>query len=147
MNPQRKRRLLFIGLLIAGTGTAAGLALYAFNQNMMYYYKPAEVVSGEAPANTTIRVGGLVVSGSVHKEDESTDVSFVITDLHSNIRVQYKGILPDLFREGQGVVVRGRLNKEGIFVAEEVLAKHDEKYMPPEVADSLSENANGTRPQ
>ena len=137
MNLQRKRRLMLIGILVTGVTLAAALALYAFNQNMMYYFKPSEVVGGMAPANTTIRLGGLVVAGTVQKAEDSTDVRFVITDLSSNISVHYAGILPDLFRDGQGVVVKGKLDNTGVFVAEEVLAKHDENYMPPEVAASL----------
>jgi cytochrome c-type biogenesis protein CcmE len=123
MTPKRRNRIILITLMLAGVGVAVGFALKAFNENLMFFYKPSEVVAGTAPAGHLIRVGGLVTEGSVQRQE--------------TITVQYTGILPDLFREGQGIVARGRLGEDRVFVAEEVLAKHDENYMPPEVADAL----------
>lgn len=124
-------------LLILGVGVAVAMALTAFNQNLMYFFTPSQVVEGEAPKDRAFRTGGLVKEGSVKREADGTTVTFVITDTVNETRIRYSGILPDLFREGQGIVANGRLNPNGVFVANEVLAKHDENYMPPEVADSL----------
>lgn len=137
MTPVRKKRLLLILALVAGVGVAATLVLQAFNQNMMFYYAPKEVKAGKAPANHDFRVGGLVVAGTVKRDPSSLDVHFDITDMTETVTVKYTGILPDLFREGQGIIARGRLLPDGVIEAAEVLAKHDENYMPPEVADSL----------
>jgi len=138
MTPKRKKRLILIGLMVAGVGVAIAVALKAFNENLMFFYTPSAVVSGEAPAGHLIRVGGLVTNGSVKRQADGLTVTFDITDNAETVTVQYTGILPDLFREGQGIVARGRLQDGGkLFVAEEVLAKHDENYMPPEVADAL----------
>jgi len=137
MNPKRKKRLILIALMVAGVGIASGLALKAFNENLMFFYSPSEVAAGEAPAGHPIRVGGLVTNGSVQRLEDGLTVQFDITDNIKTIAVQYTGILPDLFREGQGIVAHGRLNNDRLFVADEVLAKHDENYMPPEVADAL----------
>ena len=137
MSPQRRNRLVLILAIVVGVTTATGFALYAFNQNMMFFFSPTEVLQGKAPQQHTFRVGGMVVNGSLAKDGQSTRVRFQVTDNVNNLGVQYQGILPDLFREGQGVVVRGRLNTAGQFIADEVLAKHDENYMPPEVAASL----------
>jgi cytochrome c-type biogenesis protein CcmE len=138
MTPKRRKRLILIAAMVAGVGVAIGVALKAFNENLMFFYTPSAVVGGEAPAGHLIRVGGLVEKGSVKRQKDGLTVTFDITDFAETIKVQYTGILPDLFREGQGIVARGRLRDgSNLFVAEEVLAKHDEKYMPPEVADAL----------
>ena len=137
MKPARKKRLFFIVFLITGVTVAAGFAFYAFNQNLMFYFSPSEVKQGKAPVNKLFRMGGMVVDGTFKKEPESLKVHFDITDYEKTVTVEYTGLLPDLFREGQGIISRGKLNSEGVFVAEEVLAKHDENYMPPEVAESL----------
>ena len=137
MTPKRRKRLLLILLMISGVAVAAGIALKAFNENLMFFYSPSNVVAGEAPLNHLIRVGGLVTMGSVQRQSDGLTVKFDVTDNAETITVQYTGILPDLFREGQGIVAHGRLNDDRLFVADEVLAKHDENYMPPEVADAL----------
>jgi cytochrome c-type biogenesis protein CcmE len=137
MTPKRKQRLLLIAAMVIGVGVAAGFALKAFNQNLMFFYTPSKVVAGEAPIGRMIRVGGLVTKGSVKRQTDGLTVHFDITDYAHSMTVQYTGILPDLFREGQGIVAHGKLQQDGSFVADEVLAKHDEKYMPPEVADAL----------
>ena len=137
MTPARKKRLFFIIFLVTGIAVAAGFALYAFNQNLMFYFSPAEVKQGKAPVNKLFRMGGMVVDGSFKKEKDSLKVFFDLTDYEKTVTVEYTGLLPDLFREGQGIISRGKLNSDGVFVAEEVLAKHDENYMPPEVAESL----------
>jgi cytochrome c-type biogenesis protein CcmE len=137
MTPKRKKRLILIALMVAGVGVAIAVALKAFNENLMFFYTPSAVAGGEAPAGHLIRVGGLVTNGSVKRQADGLTVNFDITDNAETITVQYTGILPDLFREGQGIVARGRLQESKLFIAEEVLAKHDENYMPPEVADAL----------
>jgi cytochrome c-type biogenesis protein CcmE len=123
--------------VLAGVAIAAALAFQAFRQNMMLFYDPSQVVAGEAPAGRTFRLGGMVTSGSVAREPGSLEVRFVVTDFAHSVPVSYTGVLPDLFREGQGVIAHGKLGADGVFTADEVLAKHDENYMPPEVADSL----------
>ncbi len=133
----RHKRLVFILLGLAGLGIAAGLALNAFQSNLVFFYSPSQVFSGEAPVNKPFRVGGLVEPGSVKKD--GLKVSFVVTDNVKSIPVRYEGILPDLFREGQGVVAQGRLGSDNQFLAEQVLAKHDENYMPPEVEGVLKD--------
>ena len=137
MTPKRKKRIMLIGLMLAGVAIAAGFALQAFNENLMFFYTPSEVSAGEAPAGRMIRVGGLVTEGSVQRQRDGLTVQFDVTDNNKTITVQYTGILPDLFREGQGIVAHGQLQQDRLFVAAEVLAKHDENYMPPEVADAL----------
>jgi cytochrome c-type biogenesis protein CcmE len=122
--------------IVAGVGIATAFALKAFNQNLLYYYSPTQVHAGEAPESRSIRVGGLVENGSVQRAPGSLEVTFTLTDYQQTVPVSYTGVLPDLFREGQGIIARGKFDS-GRFVAEEVLAKHDENYMPPEVADSL----------
>lgn len=137
MTPKRRQRLLLIAIMVIGVGIAAAFALNAFNENLMFFYTPSKVVAGDAPAGHLIRVGGLVTKGSVQRQTDGLTVTFDITDNAETIQVQYTGILPDLFREGQGIVAHGRLQGDRLFVADEVLAKHDENYMPPEVADAL----------
>ena len=143
LNAKRKRRLMMVGLLVVGVGIAAALALSAFRENILYFYSPTEVLAGEAPVGHKFRLGGLVVEGSVKRETDGLTVHFGLTDTAKEIPVMYSGILPDLFREGQGIVAHGRLNEAGVFVADEVLAKHDENYMPPEVAAALEEAMPG----
>jgi cytochrome c-type biogenesis protein CcmE len=133
----RHRRMALVALIVVGVAGAAVFALQAFDKNLLYYYSPSQVASGEAPSGRTFRVGGLVTDGSVKRESGSLEVRFDVTDYAHTVTVSYSGVLPDLFREGQGIIARGHLGSDGLFVAEEVLAKHDENYMPPEVADSL----------
>jgi cytochrome c-type biogenesis protein CcmE len=142
MNPVRRKRLILISIMVAGVGTAVGFALYAFNQNMMFYYSPTEVMAGKAPAHAHIRLGGVVVKGSFKRVPKSIRCIFDLSDGGKTVKVQYDGVLPDLFREGQVILAKGRLDGHGTFVADEVLAKHDEKYMPREVAESLKKAAN-----
>jgi len=137
MRPKRRQRLIFVVVLILGVGAATALALRAMGQNMLYFYSPSQIHAGDAPLDHPVRVGGLVVPGSVKRDPGSLTVQFKLTDNAQTVPVRYTGILPDLFREGQGIVALGRLDGRGVFTAEEVLAKHDEKYMPPEVADAL----------
>jgi cytochrome c-type biogenesis protein CcmE len=133
----RQKRMVFVALIVAGVTAAAVFALQAFDENLLYYYSPTQVADGEAPPAREFRVGGLVTDGSVRRESGSLEVRFDVTDYAHSVTVAYSGVLPDLFREGQGIIARGRLGGDGVFVASEVLAKHDENYMPPEVADSL----------
>ena len=137
MKPHRRQRLILIGLMLAGIGLASTFALKAFNENLMYFFSTTDVVEGKAPQDTLFRLGGMVVKGSLERPGEDLLVRFKLSDFNKEVTVEYSGILPDLFREGQGIVAKGRLDDKGVFVAEEVLAKHDENYMPPEVADSL----------
>ena len=137
MKPHRRQRLLLIGLMVIGVGIAVTLATRAFNENLMYFFSTSDVVAGKAPENTLFRIGGMVVEGSVQRPYDDLMVRFELTDYEKIVVVEYTGILPDLFREGQGIVAKGKLTNQGVFVAEEVLAKHDENYMPPEVADTL----------
>ena len=137
MTPARKKRLYLVVLILIGIATATGLAINAFNENLMFFYSPSEVAEGKAPTDHPFRVGGLVTNGSVQRQADGLTVQFELTDNQKAVTVEYTGILPDLFREGQGIVSMGRLRGDGVFVADEVLAKHDENYMPPEVADTL----------
>ncbi len=139
MNPQRRNKLIIIAVLIIGIGTAAALGLRAFQQNLIYFYSPMQIAAGESPSNRAFRVGGLVVAGSVERDPKSLAVSFTLTDTLKDVRVYFSGVLPDLFREGQGIVANGRMGSDGTFIASEVLAKHDENYMPPEVAKALAD--------
>lgn len=141
MKPHRKQRLILIGLMLIGIGLAATFALKAFNENLMYFFSTTDVSEGKAPKDALFRLGGMVVKGSVERPSEDLLVRFKLSDFSKEVTVEYSGILPDLFREGQGIVAKGRLDNRGVFVAEEVLAKHDENYMPPEVADSLKKPA------
>jgi cytochrome c-type biogenesis protein CcmE len=131
--------LYLILLIVTGVGIAAALALNAFNQNLMFFYSPSEVNAGASPADHPFRLGGLVTDGSVKRLANGLTVQFDVTDLKKSVSIQYTGILPDLFREGQGIVAHGKMRDDGVFVADEVLAKHDENYMPPEVAAALNE--------
>jgi cytochrome c-type biogenesis protein CcmE len=138
MIARHKRMVLVFGIL-AGVGLAAWLGTQAFRSNVMFFFDPSQIVAGEVPAGERFRLGGMVAKGSVEKTAGTLDVHFLVTDYKHTVPVKYSGILPDLFRDGQGVVAHGRL-KDGVFVADEILAKHDEKYMPPEVAASLKNN-------
>ena len=143
----RKRRRLYIvltGLLLLGGATA--LVLTAFEENILFFYSPSDLQAEPPPPGRVIRMGGLVEEGTVEKSGDSVAVSFRITDLSHSIPVTYSGILPDLFREGQGVVTQGVLGPDGVFQAQEVLAKHDETYMPPEVADALKKSGQWRDP-
>jgi len=140
MKPKRKQRLILIVFLLVGFGTVIGLAMYALSENINLFYNPSQIANGEAPQNARIRAGGMVVEGSVKRSADSLAIQFELTDYAANISVEFTGILPDLFREGQGIVALGRLDSNTIFIADEVLAKHDETYMPPEVADALEKS-------
>lgn len=135
MTPARRRRLALALFLLAGSAAAAALLLRAFSSNLTFFYTPAQLAAGEAPPQRAVRIGGLVDAGSVRRAGLRT--SFAVTDTAATVAVEYEGVLPDLFREGQGVVARGRLGADGVFRATEVLAKHDENYMPPEAAAAL----------
>ena len=137
----RQQRMLAVGLVVAGIAIATALTLQAFKENMMFFVEISEVVKGNHPTDRNFRVGGLVINGSVRRQPGKLEVQFDLTDLDSELTVAYEGILPDLFREGQGIIAHGSLDGAGIFVADEVLAKHDENYMPPEVAESLAKHA------
>jgi len=141
MSPVRKKRFYMVLLLLAGISIATFLVIQSFSQNMMFFFSTSEVKQGKAPVDRDFRLGGLVVEGSVKRDETSLTVRFDLTDTLKQVPVEYTGILPDLFREGQGIIAKGQLNQAGIFVAQEVLAKHDENYMPPEVADSLQKAA------
>jgi cytochrome c-type biogenesis protein CcmE len=133
----RRKRLLAVVAILAGVGAATALATLAFRDNLLYFYNPTQVLAGDAPGSRTFRIGGMVTEGSLQRTEGTLEVRFVVTDYRNSILVRYEGLLPDLFREGQGVIAHGRLTGSGEFVADEVLAKHDENYMPPEVAEAL----------
>ena len=133
----RHKRFGFIIAGMAALGVATYLVLTALEGNLSYFFSPTEVAEGKAPADHVFRLGGLVESGSVQREDGSLTVNFVVTDMAQRVAVAYEGILPDLFAEGQGVIAQGKMGTDNVFVADEVLAKHDENYMPPEVAAAL----------
>jgi len=133
----RHKRFVLIGIGLALVGLAAMLILNAFQSNMVFFYTPSQVEKGEVPKDTGFRIGGLVVERSLKRGDDGLSVSFMITDTAKTVSVFYKGVLPDLFKEGKGVVAQGKLGADGVFNASEVLAKHDENYMPPEAAEAL----------
>lgn len=137
MHPVRKQRLYLVLFIALFSSIAIGLVIYALRGNINLFYPPADVVAGKAPVGQPIRVGGMVVKDSVQRSEDSLAMSFQVTDYKATVSVVYTGILPDLFGEGQGAVASGVLNDEGVLVATEILAKHDENYMPPEVADAL----------
>jgi cytochrome c-type biogenesis protein CcmE len=141
MTPRHKR-MVVVGLIVLGVSVAAFFALQAFQKNLLYFFTPTQVAAGEAPKGYPFRVGGLVVTGTVKREPNSLNVRFTISDGVATIPVSYSGILPDLFREGQGIISIGKMNDQGVFEASEVLAKHDENYMPPEVAESLKQSGH-----
>ena len=141
---RRQQRMLFAGLIVAGVAAAAALAVRGLGENMLFFFSPSQIAAGEVPAGQSVRVGGLVVRGSVVR-GEGLAVRFALSDGAESVVLRYEGILPDLFREGQGIVARGRLRENGEFAADEVLAKHDESYMPPEVAEALEIAREGGR--
>ena len=141
----RTQRKLFIVMVLAGITIAGFLTYRALQENLLYFFSPTQVAAGEAP-NRTFRLGGMVLAGSVKREPGTLNVSFVVTDNVHSVPVRYSRVLPDLFREGAGAVVIGRLNDNGEFIGDEVLAKHDENYMPPEVAEAL-EKARAAQPK
>ncbi len=143
MNPKRQRKLVLIISLVLGIGVAIGLAMYAMRQNINLFYTPSQLTNGEAPDGQRIQAGGLVVQGTVVRDPQSLAVSFMISDLKKQVPVTYTGILPDLFKEGQGIVANGYF-KNGRVEAEEVLAKHDENYMPPQVKQAIEEAGHPT---
>ena len=134
----RQRRMMAVIVVLVGISAAAALALTAFRKNLLFFYSPTQIVTGEAPQDNPIRLGGLVVEGGVVRKPQSLEVRFDLTDLAHTVTVVYTGILPDLFREGQGIIAHGRMRPDHTFEATEVLAKHDENYMPPEVAGALA---------
>ncbi|MEH6556604.1 MAG: cytochrome c maturation protein CcmE [Oceanicoccus sp.] len=137
MHPHRKQRLIVVLLIVFGTGIAVALASFALRENINLFYPPAEIAAGKAPVGKQIRAGGMVLVGSIQRDPNSLRVDFAVTDYEATVPVVYTGILPDLFDEGQGVVASGKLDSDGVFQATEVLAKHDENYMPPEVQSAL----------
>jgi len=144
----RQRRMSLVAIIVVGVSLAGALALRAFRENVMFYFDPTKVAAGQVKPGQRFRLGGMVVKGSVQRKPGTLDVRFVVTDFAHTVPVTYANVLPDLFKEGAGVVALGRLNANGTFVADEVLAKHDEKYMPPELARSLKQGqaaaASGT---
>lgn len=140
MHPVRKKRIIAISSIVVILGLALALVMYALQQNINLFYSPTQIVNGEAPKDVMLRAGGMVVEGSVKRDNETLSVSFEVTDFTETVRIEYKGILPDLFREGQGIVAQGKLNANGTMIASEVLAKHDEEYMPPEIAEALKQS-------
>ncbi len=141
----RRQRMVMVTVIVVGIAGAAALVLRAMGENMLYFFSPTQVRAGEAPDARSFRVGGLVVEGSVERVGDGLTVRFDLSDTAEAITVVYTGILPDLFREGQGIVAMGRLRADGVFAADEVLAKHDENYMPPEVAEALEMAREGGR--
>lgn len=137
MTPKRRQRLTITLIIVLGTALIVGLVMYALKQNINLFYSTTQIVNGEAPKDARIRVGGMVLKGSLERDNNSLHISFWITDTAQKIKVEYTGILPDLFREGQGIIAQGKLDANGVFQADEVLAKHDENYMPPEVSESM----------
>jgi cytochrome c-type biogenesis protein CcmE len=123
--------------IVVGVAAAAALTMTAFQKNLLFFFSPSDVMAGEAPENQSFRLGGMVIAGSLKRLEDGLTVEFIVTDFEHTVPVRYTGMLPDLFREGQGVVAQGQIGSDGIFTADEVLAKHDENYMPPEVADAL----------
>jgi len=139
---RRQRQMGVVAGILLGVSVAAFLALTAFQKNLLYFYTPTQIAAGEAPKSYAFRVGGLVVPGTVKRDPDSLNVHFDVTDGAATVSVAYNGILPDLFREGQGIISIGQLNDGGLFEATEVLAKHDENYMPPEVADAMKKGGH-----
>lgn len=138
MKPRHKK-LLAIALSVTGLGVAVALILNAFQNNLVFFFSPSQVMRGEAPVDRTFRIGGMVEEGSVKREADGLTVRFVVTDTAHTMPVVYKGVLPDLFKEGKGVVAEGKLGPDGLFTATQVLAKHDENYMPPEAAHAIEQ--------
>ena len=149
MKPRNKRMILIaVGLLVLGLGTWA--VMTAFQKNLVFFFTPTQILAGEAPQGRSFRVGGLVETGSLQRQGDGVTVSFMVTDMVQRVRVNYRGSLPDLFKEGKGVVAQGKLGNDKVFMADEVLAKHDENYMPPDAAYALKKgkeaNQKGVAP-
>lgn len=138
MTRLQRRRLMFISVLMIGLAATVALTLNAVSANLMYFYQPSEIAAGEVPVNTRFRVGGLVQQGSVDRSDDSLLVRFALADCKASVPVRYTGILPDLFREGQGIIAYGKINSQGQLIADDVLAKHDSSYMSPAVAEATT---------
>ena len=136
MKPRHKRLVLVV-VALALLGLGATFVLKAFRSNLVFFYTPTEVFAGQVPQGQAFRIGGMVLDDSLQRKEDGVTVRFAVTDTIENVPVQYTGILPDLFQEGKGVVAQGRMNPQGVFVADQVLAKHDENYMPPEAAEAL----------
>jgi cytochrome c-type biogenesis protein CcmE len=134
---RRHKRIIFICAALAALGLATWLVLGAFKENLVFFFSPTQVAAKEAPVNKTFRIGGLVSEGTLKRDPDGLTVRFTVTDTANNVPVVYKGILPDLFKEGRGCVAQGRMNTDGVFYADTIMAKHDENYMPPEAADAL----------
>ena len=147
MHPARKQRLFIVLFIVVFSSIAVLLMAYALRENINLFYPPSKIVAGEAPVDRTIRVGGCVIPGSVERSAKNLDVSFAITDGSANMRVNYSGILPDLFAESEAIVANGKLDTQGQFNATEVLAKHDENYMPVEVAEAMADASEKTGTQ
>ena len=145
MHPKRKKRLIAVCFILLAASAAIGFVLYALSSNINLFFSPTQISEGEAPIEQRMRAGGMVAEGSVNRDPDSLKVTFDLTDYAHTVTVEYEGILPDLFREGQGIVATGELNAEGVFVASEVLAKHDENYMPPEVAEALEQSGHSIK--
>ena len=142
----RQKRMVLVGCILAGVALAGALALQAFRSNVMFFFDPTQVAQGQAPVDQRFRLGGMVKVGTVQRAAGSLDIRFVVTDFKRDVPVQYTGVVPDLFRENQGVVAHGKLGVDGVFVADEILAKHDENYMPPEVARAIKAKHGGVMP-
>jgi cytochrome c-type biogenesis protein CcmE len=136
---RRHKRIIFITVSLAAIGLATWLVLGAFRNNLVFFYSPTQVATKEAPVNKTFRIGGLVQNGTLKRDTDGLTVRFNVTDTATNIGVVYKGILPDLFKEGRGCVAQGRIGGDGVFYADQIMAKHDENYMPPEAARALDQ--------
>ena len=142
----RTRRALAIVAGLATLGVASALVLNAFQSNLVFFFSPSQIAANEAPRDRAFRIGGLVEEGSLKRDGQSLTVNFVVTDMAQRVPVSYTGMLPDLFKEGKGVVAQGKLGSDGVFRAEQVLAKHDENYMPPEAAEALEKARHGQMP-
>lgn len=140
MNPVRKKRLISLAIIALGVSSALAMAMYALRDNINLFYTPYDIVQGKVMTGERFRIGGMVQKGSLQRDPANLDVTFVLDDKRETVRVHYRGILPDLFREGQGIVANGELNSNGEFIAKDILAKHDADYMPPEVKQALEKN-------
>lgn len=145
MTPKRKKRLSIILGLVFGTALIVGLVMFSLSENINLFYSTSQIANGEAPVGTRIRAGGMVVDGSVKRSSDSLKIQFALTDYERQVIVEFTGILPDLFREGQGIIAQGKMDANGIFQADEVLAKHDENYMPPEIAESMKKKQEANK--
>ncbi|MCK5664694.1 MAG: cytochrome c maturation protein CcmE [Thiotrichaceae bacterium] len=145
MTPKRQKRLTIILGLVFGTALIVGLVMFSLSENINLFYSTSQIANGEAPVGARIRAGGMVVDGSVKRSTDSLKVQFALTDYENQVTVEFTGILPDLFREGQGIIAQGKMDANGIFQADEVLAKHDENYMPPEIAESMKQKQEASK--